>query len=76
MRLRSSTVDSRRAVVLAGAGFVGSHLCERLLRDGSAVVCVDDLSTGDPRNVGHLTDDGRFEIVRAARKPPDWLEVV
>ncbi len=53
----------RRALVTGGAGFVGSHLCERLLRDGCRVVCVDDLSTGSPENVAHLRRDPAFEFV-------------
>src|SRR5215213_4635215 len=65
MELGASAGAFRRVVVLGGAGFVGSHLCDRLLRDGSAVVCVDDHSTGDARNVGHLADDDRFETVDA-----------
>jgi dTDP-glucose 4,6-dehydratase len=70
----------RRVVVLGGAGFVGSHLCDRLLRDGSAVVSIDDHSTGDPRNVGHLADEDRFEtvdaVMRAARSFRTALEGV
>jgi dTDP-glucose 4,6-dehydratase len=53
----------RRAAVLGGAGFTGWYLRERLRRDGSAAVCVDDLSTGDAGDIGHLTDLPRFELV-------------
>jgi dTDP-glucose 4,6-dehydratase len=52
-----------RAVVTGGAGFLGSHLCERLLRDGAEVVCVDNYLTGFPDNVAHLVGDG-FSLVR------------
>lgn len=55
----------RRAVVTGGAGFVGSHVCEALVAAGAEVVCVDDLSTGDERNVAALRDDPRFTLVRA-----------
>jgi dTDP-glucose 4,6-dehydratase len=60
MELGASAGAFRRVVVLGGAGFVGSHLCDRLLRDGSAVVCVDDHSGGKATNVGHLPDVDRF----------------
>ena len=60
-----------RAVVTGGAGFLGSHLCERLLLDGWSVLCLDDLSTGSATNVAHLADVGPFELVRT-----DVTEVV
>ncbi|MFB7914204.1 UDP-glucuronic acid decarboxylase family protein [Streptomyces sp. NPDC056061] len=56
---------ARTAVVAGGAGFLGSHLCERLLADGWGVVCVDNFSTGDPRNVAHLAADDRFRLIEA-----------
>ncbi|MBA3709571.1 MAG: SDR family oxidoreductase [Planctomycetes bacterium] len=52
-----------RVLVAGGAGFIGSHLCERLLRDGHAVWCVDNGSTGDWANVAHLRALPRFEAV-------------
>ncbi|WP_202873830.1 UDP-glucuronic acid decarboxylase family protein [Kribbella speibonae] len=54
----------RRAVVTGGAGFVGSHLCERLLSLGTQVVCLDNFLTGLPENVGHLTNDPGFRLAR------------
>jgi len=51
-----------RAVVTGGAGFLGSHLCERLLAEGHDVVCVDNLVTGKRSNVEHLESTGRFEF--------------
>lgn len=53
----------RRAVVLGGAGFVGSHLCDALLATGSSVVCVDNFATGDPVNVEHLSGRPDFTVV-------------
>jgi dTDP-glucose 4,6-dehydratase len=53
----------KRALVTGGAGFVGSHLCERLLCDGYRVVCVDNLRTGSLENVAHLQGDADFEYV-------------
>lgn len=51
------------AVVTGGAGFLGSHLCERLLAEGYRVVCVDNLVTGRRQNVAHLAEDPRFRFV-------------
>ncbi len=53
---------ARRALVTGGAGFVGSHLCERLVAEGRDVVCVDNLSTGSEANVEHLTEEPGFEF--------------
>ena len=53
-----------RTLVTGGAGFLGSHLCERLLADGHEVVCMDNLITGNPDNVAHLIDNPSFQIVR------------
>jgi dTDP-glucose 4,6-dehydratase len=59
-----------RTVVLGGAGFVGSHLCERLLAEGSRVVAVDNLITGRRTNVAHLRADEGFELVEADVSTP------
>jgi dTDP-glucose 4,6-dehydratase len=53
----------RRVVVAGGAGFLGSHLCDRLIERGDEVVCVDDLSTGSKENVAHLLDHERFTLI-------------
>jgi dTDP-glucose 4,6-dehydratase len=57
-------LHTRRAVVTGGAGFVGSHLCEELLRRGAEVVCLDNFLTGSPANVAHLMDNPKFRLVR------------
>lgn len=54
----------KRVLVTGGAGFVGSHLCERLVAEGCEVVCLDDLSTGSLDNVAHLAREPRFSILR------------
>ena len=53
--------EAKRALVTGGAGFIGSHLCERLLSEGYSVVCMDNLRTGDPGNVAHLRGSPGFE---------------
>ncbi|MGZ4610536.1 MAG: NAD-dependent epimerase/dehydratase family protein, partial [Actinomycetes bacterium] len=52
-----------RAVVTGGAGFLGSHLCERLVDEGLEVVCIDNLCTGAAANVAHLVGHPRFSLV-------------
>src|SRR6266496_4226624 len=55
----------QRVVITGGAGFMGSHLCERFLGEGANVVCVDNLITGHRENVAHLEGDPQFEFVHA-----------
>jgi dTDP-glucose 4,6-dehydratase len=56
--------DVRRAVVTGGAGFLGSHLCDRLIAECVDVVCLDNLLTGNPANLGHLQGHPQFRLVR------------
>ena len=56
-------VGQRRAVIAGGAGFLGSHMCDRLLHDDWSVLCLDNFSTGAARNVAHLLDSPHFELV-------------
>jgi UDP-glucuronate decarboxylase len=65
----------KRVLVTGGAGFLGSHLCERLLLDGAVVVCVDNFFTGARRNVEHLLDHKHFEVIRHDVTFPLYLEV-
>ena len=54
----------KKILVTGGAGFLGSHLCERLLDEGNEVICVDNFFTGQKQNVVHLLDNPYFEMVR------------
>lgn len=65
----------KRILVTGGAGFLGSHLCERLLRENHDVICVDNFFTGFKRNILHLMDNHRFELVRHDITQPILLEV-
>lgn len=53
----------KRALVAGGAGFLGSHLCDRLIEKGYIVICVDNFSTGDPKNIEHLVGHPRFKRI-------------
>ena len=64
-----------RMLVTGGAGFIGSHLCERLLNDGHDVVCLDNFFTGSKRNISHLQDSHSFELIRHDVTQPILLEV-
>src|SRR3954470_1829850 len=64
-----------RIVVTGGAGFIGSHLCERLLADGHQVICLDNFFTGRRENIEHLFDNRRFELLRHDVIEPILLEV-
>lgn len=57
-------LERRRVLVAGGAGFLGSHLCERLLREGHDVICVDNFSTGRMENLTHLRDISTFTVLR------------
>jgi UDP-glucuronate decarboxylase len=65
----------KRVMVTGGAGFLGSHLCERLLNDGHEVLCVDNLFTGTKQNVAHLRDNPHFEFLRHDVTFPLFVEV-
>ena len=67
--------DSERVLVTGGAGFLGSHLCERLLNDGYYIICLDNYFTGQKRNIFHLLDNTRFEVIRHDLVNPILLEV-
>ena len=64
-----------RVLVTGGAGFLGSHLCERLLQDGNDVICVDNLYTGSKDNIRHLMTNPYFEFIRHDVTEPLYVEV-
>jgi UDP-glucuronate decarboxylase len=67
--------NANRILVTGGAGFLGSHLCEKLLSLGHEVICVDNFYTGAKSNVLHLIDNPRFELIRHDITFPLYLEV-
>jgi UDP-glucuronate decarboxylase len=64
-----------RALVTGGAGFLGSHLCDRLVAQGAEVLCLDNFFTGSKRNILHLMDRKNFEVIRHDLVEPIFLEV-
>jgi len=65
----------KRVLVTGGAGFLGSHLCDRLIRDGHEVICVDNFFTGSKRNIAHLLGNPAFELMRHDVTFPLYVEV-
>ena len=69
------TIAKGRALVTGGAGFIGSHLCERLLNDGYEVLCVDNYYSSTKDNISHLLSHPRFEVIRHDVTFPLYVEV-
>lgn len=69
------TITKGRALVTGGAGFIGSHLCERLLDDGYDVLCVDNYYSSTKDNIAHLMENPRFEVIRHDVTFPLYVEV-
>lgn len=67
--------DRKRILVTSGAGFLGSHLCKHLLKDGHDVLCIDNFFTGTKRNIEHLIGNPRFELMRHDVTFPLYVEV-
>ena len=65
----------KKILITGGAGFIGSHLCERLLRDGNEIICLDNYFTGNKKNIIHLLDNPYFELVRHDVCSPYFIEV-
>ncbi|MBQ9367964.1 MAG: SDR family oxidoreductase [Victivallales bacterium] len=68
-------MSGKRILVTGGSGFLGSHLCERLLDNGDEVICVDNFFTGSKRNIYHLLSNPRFELMRHDVTFPLYVEV-
>jgi UDP-glucuronate decarboxylase len=73
--MTSSSIDRKTVLVTGGAGFLGSHLCDRLIVEGHNVLCVDNLFTGSRQNVAHLLQHPRFELLRHNVTFPLYVEV-
>src|SRR3954469_20631431 len=71
----SSPLKTKRVLVTGGAGFLGSHLCERLLAEGCEVLCVDNFFTGRRANLTNLLDNPLFELMRHDVTFPLYVEV-
>ena len=67
--------SNKKILVTGGSGFLGSHLCEKLLSHGNEVICVDNYFTGSKANVKHLMDNSKFEVIRHDITFPLYLEV-
>jgi UDP-glucuronate decarboxylase len=65
----------KRILITGGAGFIGSHLCDRLLQEGNEVICLDNYFTGSKRNIVHLLENPYFELVRHDVTSPYYVEV-
>jgi len=65
----------KKVLVTGGAGFVGSHLCDRLLKEGNEVVCLDNYFTGQKKNIVHLLNNPFFELIRHDVTMPFFIEV-
>ena len=70
-----SSTEYRRIMVTGGAGFLGSHLCEKLLQRGNEVICVDNFYTGQKKNIAHLQNNPNFELIRHDVCFPLYIEV-
>ncbi len=68
-------MQRKRILVTGGAGFLGSHLCEKLLDQGNDVICLDNLFTGSKDNIRHLMDNNYFEFIRHDVTQPIYVEV-
>jgi len=68
-------IGSKRVLVTGGAGFLGSHLCERLIEEGNEVICLDNFYTGDKRNIMHLLSNPMFTVLEHDVTNPLYLQV-
>jgi len=75
MSMENYRLNGKRILVTGGAGFLGSHLCEKLLTLGHDVLCVDNFFTGSKENVMHLLNHSKFELMRHDVTFPLYVEV-
>jgi len=68
-------MNMKKILITGGAGFIGSHLCERLLKEGNEVICLDNFFTGSKNNIVHLMDNHYFEVIRHDIEEPILIEV-
>ncbi len=68
-------MSSKKILITGGGGFLGSHLCERLLNEGNEIICLDNFFTGSKQNILHLMDNPRFELMRHDVTMPLYIEV-
>jgi UDP-glucuronate decarboxylase len=68
-------MNSKKILITGGGGFLGSHLCERLLNEGHEVICLDNFFTGNKHNIVHLMSNPRFEVLRHDVTLPLFIEV-
>nr|HOO91777.1 GDP-mannose 4,6-dehydratase [Syntrophales bacterium] len=75
MRGTGQKNNTRRILITGGAGFLGSHLCDRLVDEGHDVLCLDNFFTGEKENISHLMGRSNFELIRHDVVQPIFLEV-
>jgi len=75
MRYIDNDLKNKTILITGGAGFIGSHLCRRLLKEGNEVICLDNFFTGSKENIIDLMDNPYFEVIRADVEEPILLEV-
>jgi len=75
LRYELFRTSSKRILVTGGAGFIGSHLCRDLLKDGHQVICVDNFYSCEKKNIFSLMENPRFEVIRHDINFPLYIEV-
>lgn len=73
--IKMGVLKPKKILITGGAGFIGSHLCERLLKDGRRVICLDNFFTGSKKNICHLLKNKRFQLVEADVTAPFYFKV-
>ena len=73
--IEKKVLNMRQILVTGGAGFLGSHLCDRLIKDGNSVICLDNFFTGSKQNIAHLIGNQNFELIRHDVTFPIYIEI-